>query len=68
MNGQPCYPAVWLDGIQVSRGGSRPAVLNDLVNTNAISGIEVYPTNSGIPVRYGGMDASCGVVLLWTRI
>ncbi len=68
LSGRPCYPAVWLDGIQVHRGGDRPAVLNDLVNTNAIAGIEVYATNSGIPVRYGGMDAACGVVLMWTRI
>jgi hypothetical protein len=67
-DGQPCYPAVWLDGIQVHRGGSEPAGIDDLLSLNAIAGIEVFQGNSGVPVRYGGLDTTCGVILLWTRI
>jgi len=68
LDGRPCYPAVWLDGIQVHRGGSEPAALNDLVSLTSIAGLEVYQGNTGVPVRYGGLDAACGVVLVWTRV
>ncbi len=62
-----CYPRVLLDGVLTSRGGSEPAVVNHLIDPSAVSGVEVFPTSSGLPPQYAGTGASCGVILIWTR-
>jgi hypothetical protein len=65
--GRPvCHVQYFVDGV---RYGS-PA---DEVDINSfrpedIEGIEVYRGASGVPSRYTGRDARCGVVLLWMRI
>ncbi len=62
-----CYPMVVIDGLVVHRGGSEPAVIDNLVDPQAVAGIEVYPSQAGVPIRFSGLDAACGVVLVWTR-
>lgn len=62
-----CFPAVWLDGVRVHESGEEPAMIDDIVSLTAIAGIEVFPTSAGVPVQYGGLDAACGVLLLWSR-
>ncbi len=62
-----CYPRVLLDGIVVNPGSGEPTVINHLIDPSAIAGIEVFPTSSGVPARYAGTGASCGVILIWTR-
>ena len=62
-----CFPRVLLDGIVVHSGGDEAAAIDDLIDPDAVSGIEVYPSSTGVPMQYAGTDASCGVILIWTR-
>ncbi len=63
----PCYPSVYLDGIMIHRAGDNPAMLNQLVVPDQIAGIEVYQGGASMPLEYGGTNASCGAVVVWTR-
>lgn len=62
-----CFPRVLLDGIVVHPGGDEAAAIDDLIDPAAVSGVEVYPSSTGVPMQYSGTDASCGVILIWTR-
>lgn len=62
-----CYPMVVIDGLVVHRGGGEPAVIDNLVDPQAVAGIEVYPSQAGVPIQFSGADAACGVVMVWTR-
>ena len=62
-----CYPRVVLDGQVIHQGGNDPARLDHLIDPEAIEGIEVYPSSSGLPIQYTGIGASCGAILIWTR-
>lgn len=59
-----CRPTVFIDGVRVN--GYRS--IDDLVEPMDLEGVEVYRAAHGAPVEYGGMQAGCAVVLLWTRI
>lgn len=65
--GEHCYPYVVVDGNIVHRGGDAPAQIDYLVEPSQVAGIEVYPSSLGVPIQYGGLDAACGVVVIWTR-
>ena len=62
-----CFPRVYLDGFVVHGGGDEPARLDTFVDPTAVSGIEVYPTTSGLPPEYQGAGTFCGTILIWTR-
>jgi len=62
-----CYPSVVMDGIVIHRGGSTPAQIDHLIRPGAVAGIEVFQSSVGVPVQYGGLDAACGVLVIWTR-
>lgn len=65
-----CQPTVFLDGMLMRRGGvpnPQDHVLSDIINPDAVAGIEVFRRASEIPVQYRGSGAACGVVLIWTR-
>jgi hypothetical protein len=62
-----CYPSVVLDGLVAHRGGSSPAMIDYLVQTSAVAGVEIYPSSIGVPVEYSGVDSACGVIVIWTR-
>lgn len=65
--GETCYPAVYLDGTLLHRGGDEPAAIDDLVDPVAVAGVEVYKGQAGLPPQYWGINSSCGVVLIWIR-
>ena len=48
------------------QAGGAPS-LEDLVNVSHIEGIEVY-RGSGVPMEFEGPNASCGVIVVWTRV
>ncbi len=62
-----CFPAVWIDDVQLTQGGSEPADLNRRLTPEQVAGIEVYSGAGQVPTRYGGTGRACGVILIWTR-
>lgn len=58
-----CPPLLYLDGTRV---GSSTDISN-VVIPEMIEGVELYRSTAEIPVQYTGSDASCGVILIWTR-
>ena len=65
--GATCYPAVYIDGTLMHRGGEEPAEIDNLVDPIAVAGVEVYRGQAGLPPQYWGVNSSCGVVLIWIR-
>jgi hypothetical protein len=67
--GLRCRPSVYLDGALVRPGGDTSAgyvQLNEVVDPELVQAIEVYRRVSEVPPRYGGMEAACGVIAVWT--
>lgn len=62
-----CFPRVVLDGVVMSGGGDVPAVIDHMIDPQAVAGVEVYPSSTGVPPQYAGTGASCGVIVIWTR-
>lgn len=74
--GRYCAPTLVLDGVKVrdsgplagdSVTGRRPIRLNELVYPTEILAMELYPSGAGAPPQWSGLDAGCGVVLIWTK-
>jgi len=63
-----CFPAVYIDDLLSHRGGGEPARLDSFLDPMAIAGIEVYASTAGLPPKYQGTGARCGVILVWTRV
>lgn len=58
-----CKPLVWVDGQRIPG-----AELDDVARPADIAGLEVYPSNAGIPAEY--MDRNngvCGIIVVWTK-
>lgn len=59
-----CRPTVFLDGVRVN--GYRS--IDDLVQPLEVEGLEIYRGGYQAPAEFGGMQAGCAVILIWTRI
>ncbi|MCG8466891.1 MAG: carboxypeptidase regulatory-like domain-containing protein [Gemmatimonadetes bacterium] len=57
-----CAPQIYLDGVHL-RGTS----IDEVVQAIEVGGIEVYDSVSSLPAEFGGADAQCGAVIVWTR-
>jgi hypothetical protein len=64
IRGPSCSPSIYVDGIQVNLdfGG-----LESVVSIDQIAGVEIYTRASSVPLQWGGTNAGCGVLLIWTR-
>jgi hypothetical protein len=63
-----CRPAVYVDRMYV--GGGRniaPASVDGLVIPAEVEAVEVYDGPGSLPAEFGGSNAGCGVVVIWTR-
>jgi hypothetical protein len=60
-------PAVYLDGVLLSKNPQDPAVDLNEFNAEQLAGIEYYPNTAQAPPQYNATATSCGVLLLWTR-
>lgn len=58
MEGETCFPDVWVDGIITS------IVDLDLFHPDQVEGLEVYQ-GAGTPLRY---NSACGAILIWTHV
>jgi hypothetical protein len=68
--GANCYPIVAVDGVTMRWGGKTLGPgqpLDDLVRVDHIDAIEAYRGGAGAPTAFVGPNASCGVILIWTR-
>ena len=63
-----CYPAVFVDGRRFSRRASLGDQETDLTEflSSDMDAVEVY-SGSSVPAVFGGGDAACGAILVWTR-
>lgn len=58
-----CSPALIVDGVHARFEQS----IDHLVAPLELEGLEVYRSASEVPVEYGGLQGSCGAILIWTR-
>lgn len=69
-----CQMSVYLDGILVHKGGRVGASTVDEeldlrrgFDISALTAIEIYSRAAQVPIQFSGAEASCGVVVLWSR-
>jgi hypothetical protein len=64
VRGPTCVPNVYVDGIMVTMdfGGLEAAV-----GIDQIAAVEIYTRASSVPLQWGGINAGCGTLLIWTR-
>jgi hypothetical protein len=55
-----CHPTWYIDGIQVHSFHENTPIRD-------IYGIEVYRGTGEIPAEFGGSNAGCGVIAMWTK-
>jgi hypothetical protein len=56
---------VFLDGVRRPPSG---AGIDDVALPKDLAGIEIYSGAATIPLQYKTSGATCGVILLWTRV
>jgi hypothetical protein len=69
-----CLPAVFVDDALVRKGGD-PVTLDRSLGSlefvapppSQVAGMELYRGPSSVPPAYAGANATCGVLLIWTR-
>jgi carboxypeptidase family protein len=70
-NGQACYVRVVIDGVTIYRYASAmkpPDFSKEFTTTGSLAAIEYYRNVKDAPEEFtAGLDAGCGVLLLWTR-
>lgn len=67
-----CFMQIFFDGVPVGRGGMAgragvSPVSTAMFSLSSIEKFEVYRSAAEVPMEYGGNNALCGVLLLWSR-
>ena len=66
-----CYPAVYVDGSRWSRpkagGVGHDPVDFSVFYTMDLEAVEIYKGAGSVPGEFGGGDAACGAIVVWTR-
>ena len=58
-----CQPMVWVDGMRAPG-----AELDEVARPGDIAGMEVYPSNAGLPAEYQDRNNRlCGAIMVWTE-
>lgn len=65
LSGRTCFAKVYLDGMLMNPSGEAFDV--SLISVETIGAVEIFAGPSETPLRYSGLDSSCGVVVIWTR-
>jgi carboxypeptidase family protein len=67
----PCWVSVFLNGTSLYRSdrmvGGRPPDFSRDFSVADLESVEYYRTGSEVPQQFGGSNANCGALLLWTR-
>jgi hypothetical protein len=59
-----CSPAIFLDGTRIGQSAFFP--IDDLIQSSALEGVEVYSSFTSVPAEYQTSNG-CGTILLWSR-
>ena len=65
-----CPVIFYLDGVRLNNSNDRSLDRVEVIYrlpVEAIEGVEIYRGASELPAEFGGSDARCGVVVVWTR-
>ena len=62
-----CFPAIYLDGVQMRYAPPNDVELKDMIHPDQVEAIEVYRSTAEIPPQYNGSNSACGVIVIWTR-
>jgi len=68
----PCWVSVFLDGVGLYRSdrttanGEPPDLSRDILVSN-LDAVEYYRGASEVPQEFGGSNANCGALVLWSR-
>jgi len=67
LNGDPCVPSIYIDGVRVSHHGD-PASLSEFLamSTLDVAIIEVYPGAASLPPEFNDPGTMCAIGI-WTR-
>ncbi|HKP75728.1 MAG TPA: TonB-dependent receptor [Longimicrobiaceae bacterium] len=60
-----CFPLIYLDGSLMRY--TADVQLNDIISPDQVGAIEVYRSAAEIPPQFNGINAACGVIVIWTR-
>lgn len=67
----PCWVSVFLNGTPICRSdrvnAGRPPDMSREFSVASLEAVEFYRTESEVPQQFGGSNANCGALLLWTR-
>jgi hypothetical protein len=63
--GEPCAPAIYLDGIPISMDFG--VDVDDLITSELLEGIEIYQSYVSAPLELHIPRDTCGVVAFWSR-
>ena len=59
-----CPPLLYLDGTPI---GGIDDMLDTIVYSHEVAGIEVYRRASELPAEFSGSRSGCGVIVIWTK-
>jgi len=59
--GGPCPPRMFLDGFETGTD------FDDYLRPEEVASIEVYRGPAETPAQFGGAEADCGVIVIWTK-
>jgi hypothetical protein len=68
----PCYVSVFFNGTTVYRSGrgtgvGKPPDFSRDFNVASLESVEYYRSASEVPPQFGGANADCGALVLWSR-
>lgn len=63
----PCPARILIDGVVVAGPSAGRFYLDEYLTADEIAAIEVYRGPAETPAAFGGADAACGVILIWTK-
>lgn len=63
LNGGRCSPNIFIDGARVFQDFG----ITTLIQPEDVEGVEVYRGPAQTPLEWGGLNGSCGALLIWTK-
>ena len=62
-----CYAHVYLDNMPIYVGKKQPLFDLNSISPDRIESIEYYRSPAQTPARYSNLNATCGVLVIWSR-